>query len=609
MAYDTAAIQALLDAASEGDTITLEYGQTYTLEAPIIWPETDGLTLDLNQAHLVLQPDHYAEATSTGVTSPGSTSIEVDDASGFEVGDWICIFNTTPAHTEHRLLTGVDTDLDVLSFEHGLVYEQDADRTVGIAYPGIFLGYIAMRDDTGAYITGAEIRNGRITGDLSMPDADVSNGFMNSLVQAGRILSFKTTNLVLRDSVEDGITDNCGTEGNPNNNVHSGHDIRDCKARGIHVGSVWRGGTVRDCYIEGCGLDQPPGQEQGGVFLCHSVKESLFEDILIVGCAWGLEGIGYSNASQEDSDNTFRRITIVESTTGGIQLYHNSGNFADDNVFIDCEVRDCTGHGVHLDCQSGARFTNCKIHGNSGYGIFVDNDYEDLVIDGCEIYGNTLGGVSTDPSATRSGFVIKNSLICSNGGDYGLYLYRMGSPEVFNCVVSDNDGIGIGVNNCSTRVDIGNCTVTRNGGNYGIGSANAALTHVIDTVVWANDNAECSGGIDITYSDVQGGYSGTGNINTDPELAVGRGSLGLALYPEAAALQGAGSDTAANLGLDERTTLTSLHRDSGTVALGYHFSCGGLSVGRVPWAKEKRWAGVDPGFDVEDVAKVTLIKL
>ena len=65
---------------------------------------------------------------------------------------------------------------------------------------------------------------------------------------------------------------------------------------------------------------------------------------------------------------------------------------------------------------------------------------------------------------------------------------------------------------------------------------------------------------------------GTGNLSSDPlfvngyylsHIAAGQGSDSPAID--------AGSDTAANLGLDTRTTRTDFVTDSSTVDLGYHY--------------------------------------
>ena len=52
-------------------------------------------------------------------------------------------------------------------------------------------------------------------------------------------------------------------------------------------------------------------------------------------------------------------------------------------------------------------------------------------------------------------------------------------------------------------------------------------------------------------------------VQPSPDIAAGQGSDSPAID--------AGSDTAANLGLDTRTTRTDSVTDTGTVDLGYHY--------------------------------------
>ena len=80
----------------------------------------------------------------------------------------------------------------------------------------------------------------------------------------------------------------------------------------------------------------------------------------------------------------------------------------------------------------------------------------------------------------------------------------------------------------------------------------------------------------MSYCDVQGGYTGTGNIDKDPLFAAG--TVGYYYLGQIAAGQAAdspcldaGSDTAVNLGLDALWTRTDGVADSATVDMGYHY--------------------------------------
>jgi parallel beta-helix repeat protein len=89
------------------------------------------------------------------------------------------------------------------------------------------------------------------------------------------------------------------------------------------------------------------------------------------------------------------------------------------------------------------------------------------------------------------------------------------------------------------------------------------------------------------YNDYWGTLTGTGNINSDPlfvnavgadfhlsHIATGQGSD--------SPCKDAGSDTAANLGLETRTTRTDHVTDTGTVDMGFHYPGGGIFQYRKP---------------------------
>jgi hypothetical protein len=102
---------------------------------------------------------------------------------------------------------------------------------------------------------------------------------------------------------------------------------------------------------------------------------------------------------------------------------------------------------------------------------------------------------------------------------------------------------------------------------------------ISDCILWVNTalyDPQVSGECTVRYSDVQGGYSGAGNINADPLFVSGpAGNCYLSQVAAGQALQSpcvdAGSDLAVNLGLDDLTTRTDEFRDKGVVDMGYHY--------------------------------------
>jgi hypothetical protein len=149
-----------------------------------------------------------------------------------------------------------------------------------------------------------------------------------------------------------------------------------------------------------------------------------------------------------------------------------------------------------------------------------------------------------------------------------------------NCLVAGHVVSGLWQNGPTTDIELTNCTVCDNG-SYGVsrwGSGSARIT-ITDTIVTGNgdDIAGDSSGYVVTYSDIgDGDFAGSdGNITADPQFVSGMYhdyylSQTAAGQCSDSPCVDAGSDTAANLGLDGATTRTDAVPDAGTVDMGYH---------------------------------------
>ncbi len=192
-------------------------------------------------------------------------------------------------------------------------------------------------------------------------------------------------------------------------------------------------------------------------------------------------------------------------------------------------VIDCEGSGRGFYFHSGESDEACA------QGFTVRNGYS---VNGGGIY------------CTGSSPIISKMIITSNqatdwGG--GIQIHQ-GSPQIIDCIISENTG-GIGggvfcyyysypgfVNCFITRNSDGgihttwnsspefiNCTVTNNfsggggGGFYTGGSLSEPL--VRNTILWANEPDQicfAEGSLTVEFSDVEGGWPGEGNLNSDP---------------------------------------------------------------------------------------------
>ena len=112
----------------------------------------------------------------------------------------------------------------------------------------------------------------------------------------------------------------------------------------------------------------------------------------------------------------------------------------------------------------------------------------------------------------------------SNDGDGGGILFTNNLDPVINSTfVVNNHASGYigGIDVVNTSGTISNVTVSGNisGNGGGIGISDNANVDITNSIVWGNTSTEVwleSGSVDVTYSNIQGGYDGVGNINVNP---------------------------------------------------------------------------------------------
>jgi len=172
------------------------------------------------------------------------------------------------------------------------------------------------------------------------------------------------------------------------------------------------------------------------------------------------------------------------------------------------------GGGIWLLGSKGV-ITNNIIENNEvsgalssyGAGVLLDYPPDDLVLKNNIISENYFSGTGT----------------CYGGG-IGVW---DGNPEFRNNVISKNKGsigggVWLGYNFCFARMF--NNTFTENQATIQGGAINSFNSHplLMNSILWQNEapvDAELcleSGEIDVTYCDISGGWSGEGNVDSDP---------------------------------------------------------------------------------------------
>ncbi len=237
------------------------------------------------------------------------------------------------------------------------------------------------------------------------------------------------------------------------------------------------------------------------------------------------------------------------------------------------------GGGIYCSGASPA-IKNCIITNNKALGNNSSSN------PGGNAYGGGIYG-----NATISNCVIKANLAKGGSSDFGRGISFgggiYGDVTITNCIIANNQAVDGGGTaplpvskggGIATSVStITNCTVTANLTKQGIadGISAGGATTITNCIIWGN--GDDLNGASATYSCIEDGDAGTGNISSDPcfvsgpagdyylsQIAAGQAGDSLCLN--------AGSDTAANLGLDTLTTRTDQIYDTGTVDMGYHYS-------------------------------------
>ena len=134
-------------------------------------------------------------------------------------------------------------------------------------------------------------------------------------------------------------------------------------------------------------------------------------------------------------------------------------------------------------------FINYCIIENNYYGIMSES-FHPINVDYSILRDNSITGIISTHNwaANRQCIVISNSLISSNGSGLGTDLDMI----VENCTIVDNAYTGIS-------------------GGYGTSTIKSSIIYGNNTQI---NNGQ--GTVNVSYSDVEDGYIGTGNINADP---------------------------------------------------------------------------------------------
>ncbi|MBI4578803.1 MAG: right-handed parallel beta-helix repeat-containing protein [Planctomycetes bacterium] len=213
-------------------------------------------------------------------------------------------------------------------------------------------------------------------------------------------------------------------------------------------------------------------------------------------------------------------------TKSGGGMYNDHGH----PTIVDCTFRGNSavsgGGGLH-NVWSGPTLTHCLFSGNRaghhGGGVSTAADSA-LALTDCAFTKNSAlwGGGLFENTSTHSSRVMNCTFSQNTASDQGggLNLYS-GRPVLINCVFAANAADhGGGLVNLGTDGSLINCVFVGNqapscGGGVCNGNRNLAL---VNCILWNNSPAQIGdyGSLTVDHSCIQGGWTGTGNIDADP---------------------------------------------------------------------------------------------
>ncbi|MCH8006449.1 MAG: right-handed parallel beta-helix repeat-containing protein [Planctomycetes bacterium] len=218
----------------------------------------------------------------------------------------------------------------------------------------------------------------------------------------------------------------------------------------------------------------------------------------------------------------------IDAASNGDEVIVAAGTYNETINFL--------GRAITLRSATGPNVTTIDGTGHFHVVQCVSGEGPDTVLDGFTITGGNAHGTFQDHQGggmlnSASSPTVMNCIFSGNtAGAGGGMLNSASNPTVMNCIFSGNtaftaffSGFGGGMWNQDSSPIISNCTFTGNSvGCCGEGGAiynfNSSPT-VTNCILWGNTPNEITDGepaAKVRYSDVQGGWPGTGNIDLDP---------------------------------------------------------------------------------------------
>jgi len=257
----------------------------------------------------------------------------------------------------------------------------------------------------------------------------------------------------------------------------------------------------------------------GGIYCTNSSNPSLVNVTITGNTATGAGGIWCNN----NSNPTLENVSIENNSPNGFSCTSSSP------ILNNVTISGHEGGGFSCSNNSNPAFDNVIISNNSVWGgLFCINSspiLNNVIISG-NSGGEFGGGIYFEGTGSLllQNFIITGNSALGMGGGVAV----LGADLIMvNGIVADNYANDAGGIFCEeTDLSLTNVTVSDNniddeGIVGGIGCQFNCDVVIVNSILWNNENMElllygygCTS--DVSYTDIQGGWQGTGNIDIDP---------------------------------------------------------------------------------------------
>lgn len=299
-------------------------------------------------------------------------------------------------------------------------------------------------------------------------------------------------------------------------------------AIGVNSTALLDGFTITSGYADGLGTAS-----------CGAGFYNLAGSPRLVDCSFvgnTATGPGFSMGGgmyNEQSAPTLIRCSFIgnSATDGGGMSNRTSSPVLTNCIFSDNSAG--SGGGMANGNGSCPTLDHCDFVDNTApWGGAVNNDNSSPAFANCTFSGNSSGSEGGALCEWSSSSTLTSCSFTGNSAtEYGGAIFGGSvSSTLTNCVFIGNSagyGGGVVLHTYSDRTPtIANCTFSGNAAATAAGgiliNSNGGTAIVVNCILWGNTAetgvqiADYNGGLAITYSDIQGGWAGTGNIDVDP---------------------------------------------------------------------------------------------